>query len=98
MKTVWAVALLAVAAGCEDLPPERTPVEQAAEDSFRDWLDALIAGDAATSWALLSEGNKTQWLFDLLKAEDRAAHAWRLKLEGRTRTILGSGMWLAPVG
>jgi hypothetical protein len=86
VKTAWALAAFAVLAGCEDLPPERTPEAQQVEDAFRDWLDALIDGDAATAFRMLTDGNKSQWLFDLLKAEDRAAHAWRLKLEDKVRT------------
>lgn len=86
MRTAWAVAVLAVLAGCEDLPAERTPAQQEVEDAFQDWLDALTGGDAATAFRMLTDGNKSQWLFDLLKGEDRAAHTWRLKLEGQART------------
>lgn len=86
MRTAGAAALLLALAACEDLPPEATPEEMRVEDAFHAWLDALAAGDAATSWRLLSEGNRSQWLFDLLQAEDRTAHAWRLKLQGQTRT------------
>ncbi len=86
MRTAGAAALLLVLAACEDLPPEATPEELRVEDAFHAWLDALSSGDAATSWRMLSEGNRSQWLFDLLRAEDRTAHAWRLKLPGQTRT------------
>ena len=86
MRTAWALIAVAALAGCEDLPAERTPAEQQVEDAFQDWLDALIDGDATTSFRMLSDGNKSQWLFDLLKGEDRTAHAWRLKLEPQVRT------------
>jgi hypothetical protein len=86
VKTAWAAALFITLAACEDLPPERTVGQHQVEDAFNTWLDALVAGDAVTSFRMLSDGNKSQWLFDLLKGEDRAAHAWRLKLEGKPRT------------
>ena len=77
-----AVALVA----CEDLPPERTAAQIGVEDAFLTWVEHLTKGNTDAAYQGLSEQNKSQWLFDLLRAEDRAAHAWRLKLEGGTRT------------
>jgi len=83
-----AVALVA----CEEFPPERTAAQIGVEDAFLTWVDHLTKGDADAAYRGLSEQNKSQWVFRLLKAEDRAAHAWRLKLEGRTRTDVD--LWL----
>jgi hypothetical protein len=85
MKVAWAGLAVALVA-CEELPPERTPEQIRVEDSFMAWVNHLAKGHADAAYQGLSELNKSQWLFGLLKAEDRAAHAWRLKLQGRTRT------------
>jgi hypothetical protein len=83
-----AVALVA----CEELPPERSPEQIRVEDAFIGWVTHLVKGNAEAAYRGLSEQNKSQWLFDLLRGEDRSAHAWRLKLEGRTRTDVD--LWL----
>ena len=83
-----AVALVA----CEELPPERSPEQIRVEDAFMAWVNHLVKGNSDAAYRGLSEQNKSQWLFALLRGEDRAAHAWRLKLEGRTRTDVD--LWL----
>lgn len=83
----FAAALTAVAlCACDALPPERTPDQTVVEDAFMDWVDALVVGNATAAYLGLSELNKSQWLFDLLRGEDRGAHDWRLKLDAQTRT------------
>ncbi|HEX7900439.1 MAG TPA: hypothetical protein VF950_21905 [Planctomycetota bacterium] len=86
------VGLALALVACEELPPERTPEQIRVEDAFMAWVNHLAKGNADAAYRGLSEQNKSQWMFDLLRAEDRAAHAWRLTLEGRTRTDVD--LWL----
>lgn len=81
---LWA-GLLA-SAGCADLPSEPTAESQQAQEAFEDWLDALVRGDATAAWAGLSEGNRSQWLFDRLRDGDAPAHDWRKAFTGEPRT------------
>lgn len=80
------IALAAGLAACEELPPERDHSQIQVEDAFMAYVNHLVKGNADAAFRGLSESNKSQWIFERLRAEDRAAHQWRLKLEGRTRT------------
>jgi hypothetical protein len=86
VKHVGAIVLALGLAACEELPPERDSKQIQVEDAFLAWVNHLIKGNADAAYRGLSESYKSQWLFTLLRREDRAAHAWRLKLEGRART------------
>lgn len=95
MRTFWA-ASLAVALGlaaCEDLPPDMDSRKIQVEDAFVAWVNHLVKGNADAAFRGLSEANKSHWLFELLRREDRTAHAWRLKLDGRSRTDVD--LWLS---
>lgn len=92
MKTAWAAALAVALAACEPLPPELDSRRILVEDSFVAWVNHLRAGNADASFRGLSDANKSQWLFELLRREDPVAHQWRLKLEGRARTDVD--LWL----
>lgn len=83
---LWAGILLA--AGCGELPPAPTAGAAEAQEAFEEWLDALVRGDATAAWAGLSEGNRSQWLFDRLRDGDAAAHDWRKAFSGEARTQL----------
>ena len=87
MKKIVVLALLAVA-GCEDLPPDRSAEHGDVRRAFDAWTRSLAKGDAPTAWAGMTVGYKSQWLFDLLKDGDSAAHAWRRGLTGETRTTV----------
>jgi hypothetical protein len=92
MRTVWAAALAVALAACEELPPDTDAQKLQVEDAFVAWVNQLVKGNADAAYRGLSEANKSQWLFDLLKRGDRTANAWRLKLEGRARTDID--LWL----
>lgn len=87
MRKAWILALLSVA-GCEDLPPDRSAEHADVRRSFDGWTRSLAKGDAPAAWAGMTIGYKSQWLFDLLKDGDGAAHAWRRGLTGETRTTV----------
>lgn len=75
-------------AGCGELPPEPTAESNQAQEAFEDWLDALVRGDAKAAWEGLSEGNRSQWLFDRLRDGEATAHEWRKSWTGEARTQL----------
>ena len=86
MRTSLAAALAFALAACEELPPERDSRQIDVEDAFIGWVNHLVKGNADAAYRGLSEANKSNWLFDLLRRGDRTANAWLRKLEGRTRT------------
>lgn len=92
MKTAWAAALAVALAACEELPEDTDSRKLVIEDAFMAWVNHLVKGNGDAAFRGLSEANKSQWLFDLLRREDRAAHAWRTQLQGRTRTDID--LWL----
>lgn len=74
--------------GCADLPSEPGAESQVAQEAFEEWLDSLIRGDGDAAWAGLSDGNRSQWIFDRLRDGDVPAHDWRKAWTGEARTQL----------
>ncbi len=61
---------------------------KSARDAFETWVKAAVAGDAKMTFHMLSDGNKSGWVFDRLEEGDASARRWRSELTGTARTEL----------
>lgn len=95
MKKIAAL-LLALLASCggDDLISDESPTKRSdsARAAFENWVRAAVAGDAIRTFAMLSDGNKSGWLYDRLDEGDGSARRWRSELKGTARTDLD--LWL----
>lgn len=95
MKKI-AFLLLSSLASCggDDLVSDSSPTKRSdsARIAFETWVKAAVSGDAIRTFAMLSDGNKSGWLFDRIEEGDASARRWRSELTGTPRTDLD--LWL----
>lgn len=84
MRKIAALVLM-LAASCAT--PEATPV-QSARKTFESWANAARSGDAEKTLDGFSDAKKSEWIYQLLEANDPIARRWRGELTGGPRTQL----------
>jgi hypothetical protein len=62
---------------CTSIPDGST-----ARGTFEAWVRAAIAGDADTTFGMLSAPNRSEWLFQRLQGDDEIVRRWRGDLSG----------------
>lgn len=95
MRKSAALLCLALAScGGDDLVSDSSPTKRSdsAREAFQNWVKAAVAGDGIRTFAMLSDGNKSAWLYDRLEEGDSSARRWRAELTGTARTDLD--LWL----
>jgi len=88
---ISAVLLLTLVASCGGGDASGTLGEartKSAREAFETWVRAAVEGNAEKTFAMLSDGNKSGWLFDRLEEGDVPARRWRSELTGTARTEL----------
>lgn len=92
----FAVLLLGLLSACGGGPQNSGTMDESrsrsAREAFENWVRGAVAGDAVKTFAMLSDGNKSGWLFDRLEEGDASARRWRAELTGTVRTELD--LWL----
>lgn len=90
MKKILAPLFLALAScsGSENADTMGAARSNSAREAFETWVKAAVKGDARTTFAMLSDGNKSGWIFDRLEEGDGSARRWRGELTGTARTEL----------
>jgi hypothetical protein len=61
---------------------------KSARDAFENWVRAAVGGDSTKTFDMLSDGNKSGWIYDRLEEGDPSARRWRGELTGTARTEL----------
>ncbi len=74
MRHFAAMGLLLALPSCS--PAEPTQVETA-RAAFQDWMKALAEADSARTFRMMSDANKSQWLYERLEENDPPARRWR---------------------
>jgi hypothetical protein len=85
---VLLVASLASCGGSEVTEKGGEARNKSAREAFESWVRAAVDGDAAKTFFMLSDGNKSNWVFDRLEEGDASARRWRGELTGTARTDL----------
>jgi hypothetical protein len=91
-----AFLLLASLSSCggDGLISDSSPTKRSdsARIAFENWVKAAVGGDGIRTFAMLSDANKSGWLYDRLEEGDGSSRRWRQELQGTARTDLD--LWL----
>ena len=82
---LWSLASCGGAEKSSEMDAARS---KSARDAFETWVKAAVGGDSAMTFAMLSDGNKSGWLYERLEEGDVSARRWRGELTGTARTEL----------
>jgi hypothetical protein len=92
VRNVAAAVLLLASCGSSG---SRTEEEKQVLGAFEVWRAAAARGDAEATFLLLTDGNKSEWLFQRMLADDSVMRHWRVELTGSARTDLD--LWFEHV-